>query len=175
MGDTSSLSRSFIIQYKAPLIKDFVASHKSAFKKSQEIALTYIVYCVFCTTFYEDSIAAGGLDIFVMGMTLGIWIVVLMALAWGMFAVLYPDEPELRVFAIFGSTHKTLSMGIPLLNAMFENDSRLGLYTLPILIYHPAQLVLGSLLVPRLRAWAESERRRLGGAAVEVLLIEDKL
>ena len=54
-------------------------------------------------------------------------IVLLMCLSWLLFKVLYPLEPERRVFALFGCTHKTLSMAIPLLGAMFEDDPRLGM------------------------------------------------
>lgn len=44
---------------------------------------------------------------------------------------------------------------------MFGLDNpRLGLYTLPLLIWHPAQLVMGTLLTPRLAAWVEQELER---------------
>jgi hypothetical protein len=53
-------------------------------------------------------------------------------------------------------------MGVPLINAIYESDPLVGLYTLPLLIWHPMQLVLGSLLAPRLAAFVESEMERLG-------------
>jgi sodium/bile acid cotransporter 7 len=40
-----------------------------------------------------------------------------------------------------------------------------GLYTLPLIIWHPLQLLIGSSLVPRLSAFVESETERL--AALE--------
>jgi solute carrier family 10 (sodium/bile acid cotransporter), member 7 len=52
-------------------------------------------------------------------------------------------------------------MGIPLITALYEGDSRLALYTLPLLVWHPAQLVIGSAFAPRLNKWVEEERRRL--------------
>ena len=52
-------------------------------------------------------------------------------------------------------------MGVPLINAIYEDTPLVGAYTLPLLIWHPMQLVIGCFLVPRLHAWVESEKERL--------------
>ena len=45
------------------------------------------------------------------------------------------------VAGLFCGTHKTVAMGIPLISTIFESESdSLGLYTLPLLIYHPMQV-----------------------------------
>jgi len=62
---------------------------------------------------------------------------------------------------LFGCTHKTVAMGVPLINAIFDDNPNLGLYTLPLLIWHPLQLVIGSFLVPRLNRFVNSEKERL--------------
>jgi hypothetical protein len=41
---------------------------------------------------------------------------------------------------LFCSTHKTVAMGIPLITTIFEDSPSLGLYTLPLLMYHPMQV-----------------------------------
>ena len=48
------------------------------------------------------------------------WIIVLMILSWITFYFLYRDCPTLRVFALFGCSHKTIAMGIPLITALYE-------------------------------------------------------
>ena len=53
-------------------------------------------------------------------------------------------------------------MGVPLINAIYENNSLIGLYTLPLLIWHPMQLVIGSYLAPKLLAFVRNEHDRLG-------------
>jgi sodium/bile acid cotransporter 7 len=53
-------------------------------------------------------------------------------------------------------------MGVPLINAIYEKDPLVGLYTLPLLIWHPMQLVVGSFLAPKLLLWVEAEKERLG-------------
>lgn len=48
-----------------------------------------------------------------------------------------------------------------MLNAIFESNPNVGLYTLPLLIWHPMQLVIGSFLAPRIANWVEREENRL--------------
>ena len=55
-----------------------------------------------------------------------------------------------------------VAMGVPLINAIYESDPLVGLYTLPLLIWHPMQLVVGSFLAPRLSEFVEQEKERLG-------------
>jgi hypothetical protein len=68
----------------------------------------------------------------------------------------------LVAMGIFGATFKTVSVGVPLINAMYEGNENLGLYTLPLLIWHPMQLVVGSIMAPHVQRWVQSERKRLG-------------
>jgi solute carrier family 10 (sodium/bile acid cotransporter), member 7 len=86
----------------------------------------------------------------------------LMLLAWYSLKFAFPNEPRLRVMGLFGCTHKTVAVGVPLINAIYEGNASLGLYTLPLLIWHPMQLVIGTLLAPRLVAFVKSEDERLG-------------
>jgi sodium/bile acid cotransporter 7 len=53
-------------------------------------------------------------------------------------------------------------MGVPLINAIYEKDPLVGLYTLPLLIWFPMQLILGSFLAPKLFLWVQAEKERLG-------------
>ena len=62
---------------------------------------------------------------------------------------------------LYGCTHKTVAMGVPLINAIYESNPNVGLYTLPLLIWHPMQLVIGSALAPKLSGWVDKEEKRL--------------
>ena len=68
-------------------------------------------------------------------------------------------EPKLRVMGLFGCTHKTIAMGIPLIGAIFGgcSDCNVGLYYLPLLVWHPMQLLIGSALTARLSAWVDAQ------------------
>ena len=52
-------------------------------------------------------------------------------------------------------------MGAPLISAIFETDPNVGLLTLPLLIWHPMQLLVGSILAPKLGVWSAKEKKRL--------------
>ena len=52
-------------------------------------------------------------------------------------------------------------MGVPMINAIYEDTPMIGAYTLPLLVWHPMELVIGSILAPRLHAWVNSEKERL--------------
>ena len=53
-------------------------------------------------------------------------------------------------------------MGVPLITAIYKHDPRVGLYTLPLLILLPLQLLVGSFLAPRLHQFVDRECERLG-------------
>ena len=49
---------------------------------------------------------------------------------------------------LYGCTHKSIAMGVPLLNAVYKDDPNVGLYTLPLLIWYPAALIIGGSIAP---------------------------
>jgi len=141
-------------------VVNFVTKHKPKFKKVQEYALVFIVYCVFCRTFEADRDTSVG-DIFIMiGLELFL-LLSMMVLAWFGLKLCFPNEPKLRVMGLFGCTHKSVAMGIPLINAIYEESPLVGYYTLPLLIWHPMQLVIGTFIAPRLSAFVKREEERL--------------
>lgn len=150
-----------LLQKFSPPVVDFVNKHKKHFKQAQQYCLVFIVYTVFCTTFADEQTDSDVGDIFIMIAVQFCLLCSLMVLSWYTFRCLYRDEPTLRVMALYGSTHKTVAMGVPLINAIYEEDPLVGLYTLPLLIWHPMQLVIGSFLAPKLAAWVEQEQKRL--------------
>jgi len=62
-----------------------------------------------------------------------------------------------RVAALYMGSHKTLAFGLPLIRATFENDPNLTAYLLPLIVYHPMQILVSSLLVPPLKAYVRGE------------------
>jgi sodium/bile acid cotransporter 7 len=57
------------------------------------------------------------------------------------------------VTMMFCSTHKSLTLGIPMLKIVFAGDPGLSIISIPLLVYHPTQILLGALLVPFLQSW----------------------
>ncbi|KAF4524430.1 hypothetical protein B566_EDAN013713 [Ephemera danica] len=60
-------------------------------------------------------------------------------------------SPSDVVAILFCSTHKSLTLGIPMLRILFGGYSHLSQITLPLLVYHPTQILLGSILAAPLR------------------------
>merc|ERR1712232_1388757 len=60
---------------------------------------------------------------------------------------------------------KTVAVGVPLINTIYDHNPNVGLYTLPLLVWHPTQLLVGSFLAPRLAAFVKREEARLAGVS----------
>jgi sodium/bile acid cotransporter 7 len=84
-----------------------------------------------------------------------------MAFGWWCMKTVFKDQPRLVVMGFFGAHHKTVAMGIPLIKAIYYGNPKMGLYILPLLIWHPIQLLVGSALTPRLKLWVMAEEERL--------------
>jgi solute carrier family 10 (sodium/bile acid cotransporter), member 7 len=145
-------------------VNEFATKHKFIFKQLQTYALIFIVYTVFCETFSDDTGSSVG-DIFLMILFQLLILLLVMILAWYMLRTFYRNEPKLRVAGVYCCTHKTVAIGIPLITAIYSDStstaSKVGLYTLPLLIWHPLQLIIGTLLAPRLAKFVDREEIRL--------------
>ncbi len=163
-----------IHRYSEPIVA-FTKNNKKLFKAIQEYCLIFIVYTVFCTTFYEQrkkgtqdngdgaqSInSTSVVDAVIMIAFLFVILSTVMVIAWFLLKWFYPSQPALRVMGLFGCSHKSIAMGIPLINAIYEDNPNIGFYTLPLLIWHPMQLVIGTFLSPRLSAFVTREEERI--------------
>jgi sodium/bile acid cotransporter 7 len=56
-----------------------------------------------------------------------------------------------RIAALMCAPQKTLAAGVPMAQLLFGAHSGLGLILLPVLLYHPLQLLACGLMIPRLR------------------------
>lgn len=98
--------------------------------------MSFIVYCVFCNTFSNGTEASIS-DVLLMAFIQICLLLLTMKIAWYYMFCLFPKSKDRRlcIMGFYGCHHKTVAMGIPLLNAIFDGDSRLGMYTLVTLIY----------------------------------------
>lgn len=152
-----------ILQKFSKLTVAFVKKYKKHFKKVQEWCLVFIVYTVFCKTFSKESVVAPG-SVFLMIALQFVLLVFVMVLSWFLLRIFFRNEPKLRVMGLFGCTHKTVAMGVPLINAIYEDNPNVGLYTLPLLVWHPMQLLIGTAIAPRLSEFVAREEARISGS-----------
>ncbi len=145
-----------------PPARDFVDGRSAKFKKLQEWLLVFIVYAVFCETFEAGTDATVG-EVLLMIALQGGMLAFVMVLAWTSLGALFRDEPRLRAAGLFVCTHKTVALGIPLINSMYSDAAPelVGLYTLPLLVWHPMQLLLGTAVAPRVAGWVDGREAEL--------------
>lgn len=80
--------------------------------------------------------------------------IVAMAVAWWLGGRAWMRlDPRGRVALTIVATQKTIALGVPMLSVMFAGDPRLALFTLPLLLWHPIQMLVASVLAPRFAAW----------------------
>ncbi|MFZ5890367.1 MAG: bile acid:sodium symporter family protein [Myxococcota bacterium] len=140
----------FVIgQCARPLCGAFVEKHRRGLGLLDRATILLLVYTSLC-----DSVVAGvwstqsgtalALTSAVCALLLAIMLVGSSALgrALGL-------SVEDRIALVFCGSKKTLASGVPMARLMFVNSAGLGVILLPILIYHPLQLVVCAWLAGR--------------------------
>lgn len=61
---------------------------------------------------------------------------------------------------MFTQNKQLIFTGIPILKIMFHGYSHLSQISLPLLIYHPTQIILGGLMVSQLKDWLHSQKTK---------------
>jgi len=134
----------------------WAARNKARINVVDRITIILLVYTSFC-----DSVAMGvwrghGLDAFA---TLAASVVLFFAVMFLIGRIcnrLGFSTPD-RIAAIFCGSKKTLASGVPMAQLMFGESPDLGLILLPIMIYHPLQLLICGVLAGRWARRADAE------------------
>jgi solute carrier family 10 (sodium/bile acid cotransporter), member 7 len=156
-----------VVRKFCPFLVAWQEKHKDWFKRAQTWSLTFIVYTVFCETFASGDDAVKGSDIAVMVAVVFVCLISLMILAWACLRILFHNKPTFRVMGLFACTHKTIAMGVPLIQTIFQGRPHIGLVTLPLLIWYTMALIIGIFLTTRLAEWVEQEERRIAALGTE--------
>ena len=135
-------------------------SLKEPTKRLSDVILIGIVAKAFLTA--EQS-EAGSLDLTFTAHLLSV-LMAFMVVHKGAIFLAASSVPTFRrrdvVSALYMGSHKTLAFGLPLITTTFEGDPNLPAYLLPLVLYHPMQILVSSLLVPALRRYVDDEPRR---------------
>lgn len=124
-------------------------ARKKQFGILSSCIVLFIVYCSF-----SDSVVSGFWVQTGLGMSLGAVGLVLGYFALIMGAVLLVARglrlgPSDRPAVVFCASQKTLAAGVPMATLIFGAGPALGLILLPIMLYHPLQLLVGGALIGR--------------------------
>ncbi|XP_022190136.2 sodium/bile acid cotransporter 7-B [Nilaparvata lugens] len=135
--------------------------HQLPLSSIGQMALLFIIFTTFCDAFRTHDIPMNAADILIT-----VFLVVLIQMIFLYISFELSNyfsntfAPSDVVAITFCSTHKSLTLGIPILRILFSGYAHFSQITLPFLIYHPTQIILGGLLVPYLKRWINSTRSR---------------
>lgn len=143
----------FVGMWLRPRVKKWVDAHKAWVARLSNAVIVFIVYSAFC-----DSVAQHIWTQYGVGMTALVlfWVTVLFAVMSGLIGLTCRAlklNREDAIAAYFCSVKKTLALGVPLAMLIFGTRSDLSLILLPIMFYHPLQLLANGLLANR---WARA-------------------
>jgi len=157
-----------LLRYAFPGVQPFISRQGKNLKRFSEILLLFIVYCVFCNTFYNGVDAKPQEFAILLGILIPLHLTFLVVcFTTSRLPCLGYSRPDI-VAVLFCSTEKTVALGIPLITAIYEGNDDIGILSVPLLIYHPMQLVIGSLFVGHLYEWAtEGKSSSKGGSVLE--------
>lgn len=150
-------------------LRRWLTDKKKYMKLSQEGLLSLVVYASFCNTFASD-VDINPVSIVIIALVIGVVQFGLFALAWWFYNIpAFGFGVKDSIAGMFCSVHKTMALGVPVISSMYENSPvGSGVYSIPLLIYHPLLAVSGSILVPIMRRKvAEMEAEEGHGEDVE--------
>jgi len=136
-------------QFCRPLFSRWVSKHKSRINVADRATILVLVYTSFCDSFKNGVWSDNG------WFTLAIVVVIATVLFTAVMTVVgltsraFGFSREDRIAAMFCGSKKTLASGVPMARLIFGAHPGIGLILLPIMIYHPLQLVICGVLAQR--------------------------
>lgn len=145
------------------VIRNFTSfkEHKFPLNTIGQSTLLFVIYTTFCDTFLVSETGLNALDVLITVLTVVFLQITFMLVSF--FISQHFTNSFTRgdiVSIVFCSTHKSLTLGIPILRIMFQGYPHLSQISLPLLVYHPTQIILGGIVVSQLKDWVYLERGR---------------
>jgi len=132
-------------------MKDVYSNNSKKFKRLQEYILLGIVWNAFCNAFTKGMGLGAKQSATLLVLLPTLHLTAFSGLLCFFTSKLVNCTREDAVSATFCASQKTLAFGLPLISTLFEGNPNLAAYSAPIMLMHPTQLILGSILVPKLR------------------------
>jgi sodium/bile acid cotransporter 7 len=136
-------------QAARPLLGALATRHKARINVVDRLTILLLVYTSFCDSVkggvWSSGVVPLAISLFASLGLLGIALVV----TWSAGRAFGFERPD-RIAALFCGSKKTLASGVPMARLIFGAQPALAVILLPIMIYHPLQLVVGGWLAGRL-------------------------
>ncbi|MBI5062881.1 MAG: bile acid:sodium symporter [Desulfatitalea sp.] len=133
-----------------PFVQRWVDRHKQHFSIASSLIILFIVHAAFCNSWKHNIWAAHGhRTILLAAAGAALLFTAATGLAYAGARLLRFDRGN-ALAALFCAPQKTLAAGAPLAKLIFAAHPELSLILLPILLYHPLQLLAGGLMIHRI-------------------------
>jgi sodium/bile acid cotransporter 7 len=136
-------------QAARPLLGRLATAHKARINVIDRLTILLLVYTSFCDSVKGGVWSSGGWPLAISAAASLLLLSVALGLTWLLAGLCGFERPE-RIAALFCGSKKTLASGVPMARLIFGAQPSLALILLPIMIYHPLQLVVGGWLAGRL-------------------------
>jgi solute carrier family 10 (sodium/bile acid cotransporter), member 7 len=136
-------------QAARPLLGKLAAAHKSRISVVDRLTILLLVYTSFCDSVKGGVWSQGATPLVVAGGASVLLLAAALGLTWLAGGGLGLGRAE-RIAALFCGSKKTLASGVPMARLIFGAQPSLAIILLPIMIYHPLQLLVGGWLAGRL-------------------------
>jgi sodium/bile acid cotransporter 7 len=144
----------FIGQLLRPLLGRWATRHKPRISVLDRLTILLLVYTSFCDSVQDGVWSAGSSALLVSALASVAILAVVMSIVWSISRALGFTLAD-RVVALFCGSKKTLASGVPMARLIFGAHPGLGIILLPIMLYHPLQLVVGGWLAGRFARQSE--------------------
>ncbi|WP_434678216.1 bile acid:sodium symporter [Pseudomonas sp. R1-18] len=151
-------------QLMRPLLGKFFSRHKKYTNLIDKIVILLLVYAAFCNSMISGIWQNQGSTVLVTAFVgTAVLLAVILFLTTRTARLLKFDHGD-KVAAVFCATKKSLAAGAPMAALIFGANPGLGLILLPIMIYHPMQLIVCSVIAEN---YASRHKQQLSEAALE--------
>ncbi len=144
----------FIGQATRPLLGALASRHKAQIAVLDRLTILLLVYTSFCDSVMAGVWSAGAAPLLISTLTSLALLALVMLFVTAVSRALGFELPD-RIAALFCGSKKTLASGVPMARLIFGAHPGLGVILLPIMIYHPLQLLVGGWLAGRFAAFEE--------------------
>lgn len=137
-------------------LKDWAFKNKKLINRIDRGTILFIIYTSFCESIMHGVWSGKSAAVITAVLGSAVLFATIFFFTVGVSKLAGFDEAD-RIAAIFCGSKKSIAAGVPMAQLIFAGDPRLGLILLPLMLYHPLQLVICGVLAGR---WGQ----RLGSA-----------
>jgi len=127
----------------------WASRHKAAINKLDRCTILLLVYTSFCDSVQSGVWLGSGVRVLLVALVFSASLLGLLLVVSNALAQRLGLSHEDRIVLIFCGSKKTLASGVPMARLMFGAQPGLSLILLPIMLYHPLQLVVCGWLARR--------------------------